>query len=193
MLFSPAYLASLLILPTRYFFEHYASEDLRWSEDPKQSMIDIGSINDFHKLAIQTKPRILVSRGQYAVNPVGLSDNMAEGKSVFETRGTKNVTNMVIIQGVAQIMVEARNEGTCEKVVDHLQHFLAWTGPMIANTHGFKNSFLPLNVSPCTPSREDTEIFSCTINIPWLREEHWNVTGGDDIKIKAFLLSISAK
>ena len=48
-----------------------------------------------------------------------------------------------------------------------------------------------MNVSSCTPDREDTEIFSCTINIPWVKEEHWTVTSGDEIKIKEFLLTLT--
>lgn len=190
MLFSPAYLSTLIVRPLRYFFENHAPEELRWSEDPKDSQIEIDTINNFNKKTISTKPRILISRGQYSVNPVGLTDNLAQGKGIYAAKGSKDSVNMVTIQGVAQIMIEARNEGTCEKVLDLAQHFLAWTGPMIAGAHGFKSFALPLNISPCTLSKEDTEIFSCTINLPWLREEHWNVKT-DDVSIKNFILHLT--
>lgn len=191
MIFSPAYLSALIVKPLRYFYENHAPVDLRWSEDVKISQIEIDTINNYNKEGIELKPRILVSRGQYSVEPVGLTDNLAQGKGIYASQGTRNNTNMLLIKGVGQILVEARNEGTCEKVVDLTQHFIAWAGPMIAEAHGFKMSFLPLNVSPCMPGKEDTEMFTCTINLPWVKEEHWKVVSGDDIKLKDFLLTIT--
>ena len=190
MLFSPAYISNLIVRPLRYFFENHAPEELRWDQDDKKSCIEIDTINNFNKVKVQAKPRILVSRGQYSVNPVGLTDNLAEGRGIYSAKGSKDNINMCSIQGVAQIMVEARNEGTCEKVLDLTQHFLAWTSPMIAGAHGFKSFALPLNVSTCNPSKEDTEIFSCTINLPWYREEHWNIKS-NDISIKNFILHLT--
>lgn len=189
MYFSPAYLTSLIVEPLRYYFSNFSDAELRWTDDPKTTGIEIGSINDYHKLAIQQKPRILVSRGQYSINPTGLSDNLAEGKGFLETKGNKDEVRMLILNGVSQVMVEARNEGTAEKILDHTQHFLAWTSSMIASTQGFKNFCLPMNVSPCTPSKEDTEIFQSTINIPWSKEEQWRITD-DNTQLKAFLLSM---
>jgi hypothetical protein len=98
---------------------------------------------------------------------------------------------MVLINGVAQVMVEARNEGTCEKLVDLIQHFFTWAGPIIAGTHGFKNFGQALNVSPCVPNKDDTEIFQCTFNIPWTREEQWLVTSADDIELKSFISKLN--
>ena len=85
--------------------------------------------------------------------------------------------------------IEARQEGTCERVLDITQHFLAWTSPHICDHFAFKQFGMPLQISPCTPSRDDTEIFSCTINIPWMREEAWRVIS-DDVILKNFLLTI---
>lgn len=191
MIFSPAYISALLVRPLRYFYENHAPQDLRWSDDVKKSQIEIDTINNFNKHGVELKPRILVSRGQYSVKPVGLTDNLAQGRGIYASQGTRNSTNMLLIDGVAQILIEARNEGTCEKIVDLTQHFIAWSGPLIAEAHGFKMSFLPLNVSTCTPSREDTEIFTCTINLPWTKEEHYKTASGDDIKLKNFLLTIT--
>jgi hypothetical protein len=191
MIFSPAYLSALLVKPLRYFFENFAPEDLRWTNDPLTSMIEIDTINNFNKQDIQTKPRILVSRGQYSIDPVGLTDNLAEGVGVYASRGLRKSTNMYFIRGVSQIMIESRNEGTCEKVLDLAQHYLAWSSPLIASTQGFKSLFLPMNISPCVPGKEDTEVFSCTMNLPWMKEEHWQVNSGDEIKVKSFLISLT--
>jgi len=190
MLFSPAYISALIVRPLRFFYENHAPEDLRWDLDDKKSQIEVDTINNFNKVKIGARPRILVTRGQYSVNPVGLTDNLAEGRGIYSAKGSKDNINMVTVQGVAQLMVEARNEGTCERVVDLTQHFIAWTAPMIANAHGFKMFGLPLNISTCTPGKEDIELFSCTINIPWLREEQWGVKS-DDISLKNFILSIT--
>lgn len=193
MMFSPAYLSALLVEPLRFFFENFGGEDLTWSSDLKKTSIEIDTINNFNKIAVQAKPRILVSRGQYNMSPTGLNDNLAQAKDSFPNRGSTSVANMVMVQGVAQVMVEARNEGTCEKIVDLVQHFLVWSGPMIAGSQGFKNFGQAINVSPCTPTRDDTEIFQCTFNIPWSKEEHWVVSSKDNISMKSFLLNISKK
>lgn len=187
--FSPAFLSSLIIAPLRYMFMRYVADDLKWSKDVTKSNIEIDTINNFNKIKIQQKPRILVGRGQYGISPVGLSDNLAEGVDLKSGFGLKNDMNMVIIDGVCQILIEARNEGTCEKIVDHVTHFLVWAGPLLCNTQGFKSFGLPLPVSPCTPSREDTETFTCTINIPWRKEEMWRVET-DGILIKDMLITL---
>lgn len=190
MYFSPAFLTSLIIEPLRYLYTHYGPQELAWSADEKVSTIEIDSINNFNMKAIQAKPRILIGRGQYSINPTGLSDNLAQSPDARTLMGLKNNTNMLLIQGVCQIMIEARNEGTCEKIVDVTSHFLSWMTPLLSDSQGFKMFGLPMNISPCTPSKEDTEIFQCTINIPWAREEHWKVVN-DGIDLKRFILSLS--
>lgn len=191
MNFSPEYLASYIVRPLRFLFENFAPDDLKWSEVVGGSGVEIDTVNNFNKMTLSQKPRILVSRGQYSVNPTGLSDNLAEGNAIFSSKGARNNTNMFFIQGVAQIAIQARNEGTCEKMVNLTQHFLAWTGPMLADAYGFKTTFVPMAVSPCIPvGKEDTELFQCTMNLPWTKEENWNVTSGDQIKFKDFILKM---
>ena len=190
MYFSPAFLTSLIVDPLRYLYTHYGPEELLWDADDKISTIEIDTINNFNKVKIQAKPRILLSRGQYSINPTGLTDNMAQSPDSRTLLGLKDNTNFLLVQGVCQIMIEARNEGTCEKIVDVTSHFLSWMTPLIADSQGFKMFGLPMNVSPCTPNREDTEIFQCTINIPWAKEELWKVTN-DGIDLKRFILSLS--
>lgn len=192
MNFSPEYLATLIVRPLRFLFENYASDELKWTEQPETTGIEIDTINNFNKIAIQQKPRILVSRGQYSINPVGLSDNLAEGVGIYANKGLRRSTNMFFIQGVAQVMIQARNEGTAEKILNLTQHFLAWTGPMLADAYGFKTTFVPMNISPCIPDKEDTELFYSTINLPWNKEEQWIVQSGDEIKVKNFITQMIA-
>lgn len=188
--FSPAFLSALIIEPLRYLYANYSPEELTWSPDEKTSMIEIDTINNFNKKPIQAKPRILLGRGQYSINPTGLTDNLAQSPDSRTLLGLKKNTNFFLIQGVSQILIEARNEGTCEKLVDITTHFLSWMTPIISDYQGFKMFGLPMSVSSCTLGREDTEIFQCTINLPWAKEEMWKVEN-DGVDLKNFLLTIS--
>jgi len=189
MYFSPSYLSSLIVQPLRYFFSNYATSDLQWNSDPTLSMIEIDTINNFNKEAIQAKPRILISRGGYTIQPTGLSDNMAEASSSRDI-GMKSEKRFLMVQGQAQILVEATNEGTCEKIVELAENFLSWSAPTIASVQGFKQFGLPLSISPCTPTTDDVEIFQCSLGLPWRKETH-HMINEDGLNFKSFLLTIT--
>ncbi len=191
MRFSPNFIEALLIKPLKYFFANYAPAELRFNEDEKVSLIDISSISDFNKEATQKKPRILVDRGGFMIQGVGISDNMAEKKSPFETMGLTVQKNMVLITGQAKIIVEARNRGTCELVTDMVTHFYVWSKPFLCDSQGIKNFGIPMQVSECTQGKEDTEIFQVSIGIPYVMEELWRVED-DALKLKNFYLTITA-
>lgn len=188
MRFSPLLISNLIIQPLRYFFHNYpVNDDLIWDVDPKKTKMDIGAINDYHKLPLQEKPRILVDRGAYTISNTGLSDDLAVGKSVFETKGVENRINMVFIQGTATLLLEARQEGTVELLADAVSHFLIWTKPYICESQGFKKFFIPAQVSSPRPSKEDKEIFQVVVSGPWLMEEQWNVRT-DALKLNQFFI-----
>ena len=189
MYFSPAYISSLIVEPLRFFFYNYAPDNLKWNEDPNLSQIEIDTINNFNKIAIGTKPRILVSRGGYTVSPTGLSDSMAEGSSSRD-QGIKFEKRFLMVTGQAQILIETAYEGTCERVVELTGNFLAWSSPTIASAQGFKQFALPLSVSPCTPTSEDVEIFQCSMGLPWIKETHFLIEE-DGLVFKQFLASIT--
>jgi hypothetical protein len=184
-------MTAILVEPIRYFFNSYVPEDLTWNEDPKISNIEIDSINNFNKRPLQVKPRILVSRGQYSVNSMGISDSLASAKSMWETKGLKDQASLNALSGVSQVLIEARQEGTCERITDLLSHFLAWSAPMICDTHNFTRFALPMAVSSCTPSKDDIEIFQVSLNLPWYRDERWLITT-DGVSLKEFLLTIKS-
>lgn len=186
--FSPSYLSSLIVQPLRYYYSNFSTPELVWNKDPKLSTIEIDTINNFNKIAIQNKSRILISRGGYVFKSTGLSDNIVQGSGSRDT-GIKSEKKMLLVEGQAQILIEARNEGTCEKVLELTQNFITRSAQTIANTQDFKQFALPLSVSPCTPSKEDTEVFSSTINLPWSKETHWLVEE-DGIVFKQFLLTM---
>jgi hypothetical protein len=135
-------------------------------------------------------PRILVGRGTYNIGKVGLTDNLAESKGIFESFGGSNRINMVQISGTIQIVIEARNEGTCELVTDMVSHFIVWSRPLLCDTQKFNEFGLNMQVSDCQPDKEDTEKFKTVITIPYLTEEHWTVKQ-DALKLKGFFIELS--
>lgn len=171
MYFQPSYLPAKIIKALRYFYQAYSTSELKWDEDPLKTTVIIDEIDNFTQKTIQALPRILVSRGQYNINPTGISDNMSESRSTAVNKGNINQKRFLTIEGVSQVLIEATNKGTVEKLVDMSTHFLSWASPIIANSEGFKRFGLPMAVSPCTPAKEDTEMFQCTLNLPWSREE----------------------
>lgn len=190
MRFSPLLVTSLIIKPLKYFFTNYAKQaGLVWDEDAEKRSIDIGTVNDYHSIKLEARPRILVGRSTYQINKTGLTDNMAQSKSVEELKGKSDRINMVYINGTIQIIIEAREEGTCELIADMVSHFLIWSRPLLCDTQGFNELGLPMQVSECAPDKESTEKFKVVINLPFMMEEDWRVNQ-DALKIKDFYLDL---
>lgn len=188
--FSPLLISKLIILPLRYFFSTYARDyDLVWHEDEKIRSIEVGHMNDYNQVAIQKNPRILVTRGDYQINKVGITDNLAEALP-SQLNGSDDRINMVLISGSAQIIIEARNQGTCELLTDIISHLVTWSRPFLCDTQGFKEFGLPMTVSDCTPDQEDKEKFKVVISIPFLMEEKWTVRQ-EALSLKSFFLSLA--
>jgi len=175
--FQNGIIAPLIIEPLRYFFSNYStSTNLIWNEDEKLRTLEIGESYDYNKVPLQEKPRITVTRGTYAVNKVGLTDNLAESRSMSITGGRKDFTNMVLYQGSAMISIEARNKGTCELLADMVSHFIIWTRPVLCDSQGWKEFGLPMNVSDVALAMDEdpsSQKFQINIGIPWMKEEHW--------------------
>lgn len=191
MIFSPTLLPYLIIEPLRYFFSTYgAPNKLVWSEDDKVRTVDIGHMNDFFKVPLEERPRVLVDRGGFRLSKVGLTDNLAEQKPFSETMGLKDRTSMLLYQGMAIVLVEARNMGTCEMLADMTSHFLAWARTTICDSQGFKEFGADFSVSNCQlTEKENTEKFQVQIQMPWIKEEHWR-TRDDGIAIKNAIAKI---
>lgn len=194
MKFSNGVVAPLIIAPLRYYFSQYAQgSNLSWHEDEKLRTMEIGEMFDFNKIPIQEKPRVLVSRGGYTINKVGLTDNLAESVPFQTTRGLKDVTNMLMYSGSATVYVEARNKGTCELLSDMVSHFIAWTRPILCDSQGWKEFGLPMAVSDCEMQNNenpDTVKYQIVIQLPWIKEEQWRVRN-DGVSIKAILNNVS--
>lgn len=189
MQFSPLLVASSIVAPLRYYFSTYSEgAGFKWSEEDKVRTIDVGDVNDFNKVVLQERPRVLVSRGTYNISKVGLSDNLAQGISLGQGKGLRKDTHMLLYSGVATVMVEARNKGTCELLTDMTTHFLAWSRGPICDTQGFKQFGDSMSVSECQQvSEQDDVTFQVTIQLPYLKEEHW-VMRDDGVMLKDYLV-----
>lgn len=194
MQFYSGSIAPLIIEPLRYHFSVYTKPtNMYWDADEKVRTMDIGESYDFNKISIQEKPRVLVSRGAYSINKVGLTDNLAESKSMGATFGLKDYSNMVTYSGTATITIEARNKGTCELLTDMVSHFIVWTRPVLCDSQGWKEFGLGMAVSDiAVVMDEDPGIpkFQCNISIPWMKEEHWRARN-DGPALKAILAKIT--
>ena len=191
MNFSPLLLSSLIVDPLRYFFSQMpkTEDGLFWDADEKVTKIEIGTVNDFHQIPIQSKPRILINRGNYVVEGVGISDNMAESRGIKENYGKSERTNTTRVSGAIQVIIETGQEGSCELITDMVTHFIAFTRGILTTSQGFLKFGLPLSVSSCEPDKEDIEKFKVMLTIPYVFEDHWMVTF-DAVKYKTMYLTI---
>lgn len=189
MQFSPLLVTSSILEPLRYYFSTYGqSGGLVWDPDEKKRTLEISDIYDFNKIAFQERPRLLVNRGSYSINKVGLSDNLAEGITLAEGNGLRKDTNMLMYTGTASLIIEARNKGTCELLTDMATHFIAWSRGPICDSQGFKNFGDTLSVSACEATQDqDDSTFQVTVQIPYIKEEHW-VMRDDGILLKSYML-----
>jgi hypothetical protein len=191
MRFSPLLVSSLIVNPLRYFFANYSGQlGLTWNADEKISTIEIGTVNDYNKIALESRPRIMVNRGTYRISKTGLTDSMAESPDIYKAMGKSERTNLVFIDGVAQIIIEARNEGTCELITDMVSHFIVWARPLLCDTQGFNEFGMGMQVSDCMPAGvENTEKFQVAISFPYRMEEDWMVKQ-DSLKLKGFFTTL---
>lgn len=193
MVFNPLLVSALIVNPLRYFFANYASKvELQWDPDPKKSQIEIGTVNDFNTIPLEQKPRVLIDRGNYQIQKTGLTDNMMSAPGVKESLGLMHRTNMVFIQGMMVVNVEANNEGTCELITDMVSNFIVWSRPILCDSQGFKEFGLPMQVSQPQVVQEAKEKFSVQISFPYIKEENWTVNQ-DAIKIKNIFQTVSAE
>jgi hypothetical protein len=191
MRFSPLLVTDLIVKPLRYFFTHYAKQaNLIWDENEKKRTIEVATINDFHNVKLEAAPRVLVGRSTYQINKTGLTDNLVESKSIEQLKGKSDRTNMVFIQGSIQIIIEAREEGTCELITDMVSHFIIWSRPLLCDTQGFNELGIPMQVGECTPDKDSSEKFKVVINLPFIMEEDWRVNQ-DALKIKDFFVEMA--
>lgn len=174
MRFSALTLKRLLVSSLREFFaSEGVPEQFRYSSELNESKIEISSINDFHKINLQVKPRIMLDRGVYTVSSSGLNDGLYESQGHMNNLGATNRTNTSFITGNSSFVIDSRQEGTCELLTDIIAHFLVWSRPFVCNALGLRSFGNPISISPCSPMREETEIFRCAVSFQYIADEYW--------------------
>ena len=194
MHFDSGLVAPTIIQSLRYFFSENKGTGIYWDEDEKTRTLDIGESYDFNKIGLQQRPRIVVTRGGYSIGKVGVTDNLAQGKSIEETAGLKDYINMVLYQGTVTIMIETRNKGTCELLTDMTSHFIIWSRPVICDVQGWKEFGMPMAVSDISVVSDESpgdSKFQSVISVPWMKEEHWRFKT-DGFILKSILTDIRA-
>jgi hypothetical protein len=191
--FHAGMVAPLIVDPLRYFFANYTKEgsNLYWDPDEKLRTVDIGEAFDFNKTALQEKPRIIVARGPYAVNKIGLTDNLAEAKAFATTGGRKDFRHLLLYNGSASMLIEARNKGTCELLATMVGRFMVWSRKLLCDSQMFKDIGLPMTMSECMMQPdEDPAItkFQIQMSFPWIREELFRIQD-DGVTLKKILMT----
>jgi hypothetical protein len=176
--YNPLGVTAAFIAPLRYWFmTQGAKQQAQWTEDINTRQIEIEYSNNLHKIPIQERPRILIDRGPVSVTKSGLDEDLAVGAPMSQTHGLMQRENFLLYNGSIQMIVEARQQGTCEKIADMACHFLAWSRPLICSSQGFREAVFPMDIGPCQllPASEDDEKFQVVVNMPFMHEERWNV------------------
>jgi hypothetical protein len=187
--FSPLLLYYLIRQPLVYFFSSYSPESIKFDEDETKTDLLITSKDNYYEIKEQIKPRILIDRGSYLIESMGLDNSLYQKGGPFSAPGANKTTHIQQISGTSSILIESRNSGTCELLTDIVTHFLTWSGPLLCVSQGFKKFGTPLQVSSCSPVKEDIGLFQVTISIPWITEELW-VYSEAGVKLKAFFATL---
>lgn len=193
--FSPLALEALIVESLRYHFSAGQTEQFKlvWDRDPKISSIEINAAADFHKIALQEKPRIIVDRGSYVIQKSGLSHSMMNQHTFGMTGGLVDRQSLYFVQGAATLTIDARQKGTCEMLTELATRFIGWSAPLLCASLGYKELGMPMSVSPCQIANPegDEEMFTVNVSLPYIREDVWH-TYQDGIKFKSFLLEITS-
>lgn len=192
-MFSIGNITPTITAPLRYYFSKYTkSSNLIWDEDENLRTIDISEAFDLNKTPLGERPRVMVTRGGFSINPVGLSDNLATAKAFNTTSGNKDNSNLVFYQGTAIVVIEARNKGTCELLADMVAHFIVWTRPILCDSLEWKEFGLPMMVGDCNLLEDEEQglsKFQVQIQVPWMKEERWRVRN-DGPELKKIIQSV---
>lgn len=171
--FNPASVAPALREILRYLFRTSAPDTVKYVENG-HSAIDIRVSDDQEPdHAPGARPVILISRGDYGIGDVGISDNAAEfGLSPHGQQD--RTTFMTFARGAANIRIMTWNFGTCELIGKLVMQYLVASKPYVCNSQGFK-SLGPVAVSRPLRDKDDKDKWIIDVQVPWSLEMHWKV------------------
>jgi hypothetical protein len=156
----------------RTFYE-FAGSNYAWSSDPKESKITIGTVSDVNSKAhIQAFPRVLIQRGASMCRVQFIADSLDVRRDGGPSKGGTDIHRQDV-EGSINLIIEARNEGTCEEIAEFIRKFLVWSKPLIEKTFQFQSFGSIVQIGMCEMDLEDTEKFKISINVPYIVEDRW--------------------
>lgn len=173
MQYSPLFVVSFIRDLLRRTFGDVAGPDFAWSSDPKESKITIGTVSDVNQNSrVQAFPRILIQRGASMCRTQFIADNMERRVNGGISQGGHDIHRQDV-EGSINIIIEARNEGTCEEIGESVRRFFCWSKPLIEAMFQFQSFASVIQIGMCEMDLEDTEKFKISINIPYTVEDRW--------------------
>lgn len=172
--FTPLTTVSMFRDSLRVWFAQNGGADLAWDEDPKQSKITIGTVNDpYQRDPNQRMPRILCKRGpvQQSVQFINNSEEVVTGTQQNPTKHSR-----MDISGTINVVIEADQEGLCEALGEAVRRFVTRNRPMFEEEFGFQRFGAQIAISECDQEGEDKEKFKIQVQIPYIVEDRWNYT-----------------
>lgn len=180
--YNPLYVVTFLRDLFRNMYREYGGEDYKWDEVPGKSKILIGTVSDVHtNERVQAYPRILFQRGPSMCQSQFISNNLDTVDGGGVPRGGTE-TYRQDVSGSINIIIEARNEGSCEEVCEFSRRFICWSKPFIETTFGFQAFAKVIQIGACEMDMEDSEKFKININIPYIVEDRW-IKSGDLVRL----------
>lgn len=177
MPYNSLYLVSFIRDLFRNMFHEYGGDKMSWDKDPRKSDLVIGTVNDVNSEDIAQKfPRILIQRGASLLQSQFIANNLQTRVKGGVAEGGTDIFRQDV-QGSINIIIETRNEGTCEELGELLRRFICWCKPFIESTFRFQAFAKTVQISSCEMDQEDTEKFKININIPYIVEDRWMKSG----------------
>ena len=176
MNYNPLFVVSMIRDMLREMYVEYGGDNFKWDEDPRTSKITIGTVNDIHSNErIQQFPRILIQRGSSQLHSQFITNNLESTTGLGVNTGDTEYYRQDV-EGSINIIIESRQEGTCEEIAENTRKFLCWSKPFIETKFGFQAFGKIMQISECMMDQEDVEKFKISINIPYIIEDRWQKT-----------------
>lgn len=176
-MYSPLQVVSFIRDSLRALYFEYGGPNFNWDANPRVSKLTIGTVNDHHSdERIQQFPRILIQRGPSQLSSQFISNSLEQATGLGVSSGGTEYYRQDI-DGSISLIIEARQEGTCEELAEYTRRFICWSKPFIETQFGFQAFAKMISVSECMMDQEDVEKFKISINIPYIIEDRWQKTG----------------
>jgi len=189
--FNPSSIAPLFVDVLRYLFRTAAPDHVKYSEDPEQTRLDIRVRDDQEPdMPPGARPIILVDRGDYGVQPMGM-DNSAADYAMSPSHQIAATMHMAMANGMANFRIITWNFGTAELLGRLVAHFLFCTRPYLCNSQGFQQ-LGGLQVSRPIRDKDDRTKWIIDMQMPYSLEMKWQAKNLGPV-VREFLMTVDTQ